>query len=672
MNYQQKKSFVKKHKKKVEKNKKGKNKNKNVKNLIFVFTIMILFLFTGQIVLGEESLDIKKIDCYFDTQGEEIIQEKISFTPLFTFENFFEEEQTNQTNIFRVRRENYSIYPQTRTIKYNLSLFIKKSTSDENISGNEQDNHKTIIIDFQEISRNINSFTSTNTGIFLSKEELEKTYNIFCEDFLGEEEYEPKIKNIGLKITICDQDIFWTYNMSNYFENELNENDTSNNIFENNTYEGDYDEENNTQENNNDSAQDFSLEENIDVNIFSKQNIFMSGEQTNIEFYVSNQTSFKNVTYWIEDVRGKLLKAPHTSTNLQTKQHTWRNIEHPQIIGFLQARFCFEEGCLLSKNMIGIYEDISEEEEQEQDEQNSQEENNKISIQKIEIEKRHNIFLANIQVELKRVSGLKQVVVCNIRNDKDIRITPEMKFSLRTHGRQEVSISAPLFSLPQEIYVLCEGLDTQDSKTVTSPKELVKEANSNDDGQEEKSTTSNIKKEDPLILSFFTRTTKLHECILFYSRLEPMSGAEVIIKRNNEKKEGEREENILMRKNISIEQRETISIELCNLSNYEELELFILIEGKKESKKEVFMFEGEEEKNSKEISNLTPTHNTPESIFELVKNVEYENEDEKRNKKIIYILLSVILISISVFSLVKWDLSRNNSFIKQIILKYKT
>ena len=238
-----------------------------------------------------------------------------------------------------------------------------------------------------------------------------------------------------------------------------------------------------------------------------------------------------------------------------------------------------------------------------------------------------------------------------------------MTFALRTQATTEQRVSAPLFSLPEYFNIKCEGLDTQTEVTIQNPmyindkKEITNEENSN-----QINTKEVIKKESTPILSFYTRATKLNTCILFYSRIEPVGEAELSIIR---KKTG----TILNNTKINIINRETTEISVCNLTQEEELVLTLKNEEETWIVEENFSFQKDETTENKITGAMSLERKNSSELFT---NIDFKNEQEEKTRKFIYIILGIILIGLLGFVTFKYETKRNNSFIKEVLLRKRT
>ena len=638
----------------------NKTKNQITMQLLVVSILCLIILILMSNSVSATSLEKKEIKCIFEENNN--TYELISFTPMFSWEDILDEQEVE--NVFRIRRENYSAFLGQRRIMYTINIKLHNQT-----------------IIKQNISKLISSFSTSQTGTINSHDELSS----FCEYMNNSQTTETNHEGIRIEIEFCNESAYWRnetisicnlssmgrYNFTinntftnNTFTNTLTNTTTITNITNENINENETENINETQDNQTSEMQD--LTKKYEVSIFSNQNIFEKGEKTTIQFYVNDTSNFKNVTYWLEDVYGVIKKNPITSTNLNSKSHTWTTVELSQVIVFLKAEFCFFEGCIYAKQqLLGVYNPQYNENENNISAQSNEEETqtNKIIIHECNVEEKHENIFMNLKIEIKKVFGQKQIVTCNIRNDKDIRITPEMTFALRTQATTEQRVSAPLFSLPEYFNIKCEGLDTQTEVTIQNPmyindkKEITNEENSN-----QINTKEVIKKESTPILSFYTRATKLNTCILFYSRIEPVGEAELSIIR---KKTGR----ILNNTKINIINRETTEISVCNLTQEEELVLTLKNEEETWIVEENFSFQKDETTENKITGAMSLERKNSSELFT---NIDFKNEQEEKTRKFIYIILGIILIGLLGFVTFKYETKRNNSFIKEVILRKRT
>lgn len=376
----------------------------------------------------------------WETQFIDLENETISITPIITI-------CENTTNVFKIQRENYSTGMNPLSIKYSQKIIA--------------DTNQTKIIN---ISKIINKYTSSNTG----------EYNT------------SKNGNNTLIFEISNQSLNWTFqvvcqNTSNQSTNQTVE---INNTQINESHEINItinETENLTSENNtivNQTENNSSIEicpNNFQIRI--NKEVFEPGEKLEMQFILTPWPETYNITYYIQQLNGKIVKNEYTTTNNKTKSYTVKSsLEKEQTHQIIAVA---KTSCeMIEQNKIFVVKNEIDEEE--------------ISVTKKDPEININTEIESnnliSEITIKRGDSSKSVVYVNIVDNEGNKLIKEMKISLLNKLAETKTLIKISLPNKKEFTITAEGLDMSKSKTITNTKY--------EEGKEEKTEHVEMKKEE--------------------------------------------------------------------------------------------------------------------------------------------------------------------------------
>lgn len=196
-----------------------------------------------------------------------------------------------------------------------------------------------------------------------------------------------------------------------------------------------------------------------DVELKINQRLFEKGEQITMDFFIDTNPDFLEITYWIETLKGDILKNKRTSANIDRKKHTFQTIKEPLQGAYVKAIFkdnCSEKE---TKQLILL-----------QGEEVFEEELSQETVIEIKELKQTNNEILEATIHAQRGESRSSVISLKLLNEKGRTIYTE-KITL------EEKNSAILFKtiLPtyneKELKLIIEGLGLQDSATIQLEKQ---------------------------------------------------------------------------------------------------------------------------------------------------------------------------------------------------------
>lgn len=248
---------------------------------------------------------------------------------------------------------------------------------------------------FQNVTKELKSYTKSNTG--LVKFDKEGNYSLIF-----------KTQN---------QSLVW-----NYYIN--------------------YSEEINNSENNTNSTNFVYDCDNFNVNTDKK--IYLSGEKVSIYFNNVEIEEF-NITYWVEDLNGNLMKPEYTTQNSNTKSYTPKISENEKamiVYAKLNTNFCEKESTSLF--VVDNYDNEVEEVEAE----------NYLEIKSILQEE--DLVFSSIHVE--KNIGTKRIVKVFVIGDDGKKVSEEIKLDLKNKIKFDLDLVLVLKEKLEKAKLVVEGL----------------------------------------------------------------------------------------------------------------------------------------------------------------------------------------------------------------------
>jgi hypothetical protein len=540
-----------------------------MKKIVFIISLIILIIVPAQ----AQEIYIKENNERF----------KISLI----VENICNQEQEN---IFKIEKENYTTKSNSTTIKYNTTC-NKKTTS---------------------IEKSINKYSKTKTGYCLFKD--------------------TKIQNISLKHN--NKSFLWNIETecNSTIEketNETNQNDTKE------LYEIDEEKTTNNKTNqtnvtiNNLDVVELNNLTNQDINIVHtttnetvcdtinqleiNQEIFENDEQITIDFE-NIQEPFE-ITYWIETIDGTIIKNKRTTTNLNTKKHTFKSISTNQG-AYVYAQInttCKQE--LLQKLIL-----LMSENTETKDETVSE---TIIEIEELEVNEQNKL---NAKIQLQRGESSSSVVYVYLK-DREGSIVDTQKITLKNkHSTVEMTTSFYLQNLSEG------SLEIQGLKQTKSKPFIIEKQNSFE------------------FIRAYTKQKYYENNITWYVRINNIEPLKILIKEGENIIEyfvneiGEKTHSI----NIPY-QGNTIQTTIKNQNQIIQVQHELNITRKNSIQKK--------EQNTTALMQATIENNTQIQVNKISKiNITTDEEEHTRtiiqeHKKSLYALLGVIMASSTYFLL---------------------
>lgn len=429
-------------------------KNNYLKKIFFMLVMTLFILYLNSIVIGEESIK------YFDYENY-----SFSIEPILT-----NECNITQTTIFHIKRLNYN--SNMTPIILNYIQGLKFYSINENFGYNNSN----LIFEENNISKEIKSYTKSNTGSVNFKEN--SNYTIYFE----------------MKNELNQTNMFeWIYEINsceNFYYNE-----SFNDSYYNNT-ENDYDNETNNNEEDQDNENPFDNEDDVNINeseeceviyefnINTNKKIYANNEQVKIYFNNIFCENY-NVTYWIEDLFGKIVKKEYTSLNSNPKSYT------PNIIGeeksfIIKAILNSNElnSTKESEHLFSVYnqnynDQGLEDGENNYEEDENDEQKNRLIINSIEYNNEKQNILLDFIIE-KNV-GTKRVFKIKVLDENDKIISNEARIEIFKNGKIRLNsiLNIDKTKIKEEFVakIMFEGLDIFESNLITLNKKSNEEEN---------------------------------------------------------------------------------------------------------------------------------------------------------------------------------------------------
>jgi hypothetical protein len=226
-----------------------------------------------------------------------------------------------------------------------------------------------------------------------------------------------------------------------------------------------------------------------------EKELYAAGEK--ISFWLESEPT--EYTYWIEDLKGQILKDARTSTSMSKKSFTIKEYnaeEKIHIIKMNVATSCIEQ---LTKKIITINEDY--EPSKEQNKQISCEEKitttqktskeTKMAIIKLErhVYKDKQYLITEIEIQ----KGATRKTKVSVSLWQDEKITPEYNLYVNSDTKTNTILYLPTHNLSGEMQLRIEGLGLQLNKTINIPQqETTQTLNTKTNSQSTPKTTATV------------------------------------------------------------------------------------------------------------------------------------------------------------------------------------
>jgi len=368
---------------------------KNKQKIICIINLIIIILI---LVTGVKGLETKTIIENNET---------ISITPQIT------EIPLNTTikSVFKIERTNYENGIEPLEINY-----IQKLIKIENESE--------ITINEISINKSINKYTISKTGYIFTTEN--GTFIL-------------RFEKINSKNNLTEK-LEWTLK-TNYKNNQTTNNTTTN---ETNN-------QNNNETINNSNCFEF-------VEMKTNKEIFSVNEQLEISFEVEPQNSKQNITYWIENINGEIIKEVRTSENTNTKHYTFKTKDEGQAF--------FVKGIIRDQcRKIEVKKLIATKKEPKT---NKEIMKTKITIDKISNENSNEI--QRIKTTITILKGNTSKTTCDIYlvGENNKTISPHYKLKLtKKESQGTITIELPIYNQKnKKIKLIVKGLGKKITKTI--------------------------------------------------------------------------------------------------------------------------------------------------------------------------------------------------------------
>ncbi|MFP4119257.1 MAG: hypothetical protein ACLFTH_04350 [Candidatus Woesearchaeota archaeon] len=425
-----------------------------------------------------------------EAQTTTIGNETVSFEPLV------EEYACNNTieNVFHIERENYYSGIEELRLDYEQALQAPNGT----------------IIRNESVSKTINKYSEAGTGKVRFENHGEHKLTASIETGAQPILLEWDVNSPCQKPAVNNSNTSTNTSDNQTHINDTAEESTTNHTNTDNTTREDAEDEETSPEEREHSDEDNEtgrVEENT-TKLYTDKVLYRPGERMNISFYIHPIEEDLEITYWIENLDGEIVKNKHTTTNLYEKHHTFSTIETSEK-GYAVKAKMRNGGKNTSQTKHVMVKGESKEKEKEE---------TSLEISSVEIDTKSSQAVMTAEVKAHKGETRAEVITIEaVDEDKD-PVSEKTKLKMRTRQSAltaEIPLSIKQVEETSEIMIVAEGLGLKEVEKVTV---FIPEPKQGKEKEQETGRDEN-KAKGPEIIKTYTRQKYLGKTLNWYVRV---------------------------------------------------------------------------------------------------------------------------------------------------------